>query len=264
MKLFSPGKINLFLEIIRRREDGFHELSSHFQAISLGDTLTITSSSIDQLSCDDPTLTCGPDNLILKAADLFRRKTGIPLYLNVHLEKRIPQQAGLGGGSSNAATTLWAMNELSNQVATKEELMAWADEIGSDISFFFSQGSALCGGKGEKVIDIPPTTLLGPFWIIKPQIGLSTVDVFKQHIKYPPAKAPRSNPYFNDLEASAFALAPDLKILRQQLSKTFSHVLMTGSGTSFFCAGDKGENDFGCKCWPIRFVKRTADQWYSL
>ena len=110
----------------------------------------------DELTCSDASLTIGSDNLIVKALDLMRRKTNIQKYFRVHLEKNVPMQAGLGGGSANAATAMFAFNAANGFPANNEQLQQWAGEIGSDISFFFSSGTAYCTGKGEIVDSLNP------------------------------------------------------------------------------------------------------------
>src|SRR5262249_13981075 len=107
LTLLSPAKINLFLRILGKRPDGYHELASLFQAIDLADTIHFSLSDADHLTCTDPAIPVDRSNLIWKSVNLFRRKTGLNFHLKIHLEKKIPHQAGLGGGSSNAATTLW-------------------------------------------------------------------------------------------------------------------------------------------------------------
>lgn len=149
MILFSPAKINLFFRVLKKRDDGYHEIASLYQAIDLGDTLNITLNECDELSCSDPSLQTDESNLVLKAAALFRKKTALALYIKVHLHKQIPIQAGLGGGSSNAATTLWALNKLANCPASFQDLALWSCELGSDVAFFFSKGAAYCTGRGE-------------------------------------------------------------------------------------------------------------------
>lgn len=136
LTLKSPAKVNLFLRIVGKRPDGYHELASLFQSISLYDLLHFTPSTQDVLTCTDPSLPIDKTNLIWKAVDLFRKKTNLHTFVKVHLEKNIPTQAGLGGGSSNAATTLWALNQLCGKPATDLQLSQWAGEIGSDVSFF--------------------------------------------------------------------------------------------------------------------------------
>lgn len=141
--LFSPAKINLFLRVLGKRSDGYHEIASLFQAINLGDNLTFTLSEQDHLTCSDPHLPCDHTNLVIKAVHLFRKKTNLDTPVTIHLEKEIPSQAGLGGGSSNAATTLWALNALHNYPYTIGQLQIWSAEIGSDIPFFFLSGNSL-------------------------------------------------------------------------------------------------------------------------
>lgn len=273
LTLRSPAKINLFLKIVKRRSDGYHELASLFQAIDLHDTLHFSLSEKDHLTCTNPSIPTDHRNLVLKATQLFRQKTGLSTGLTVHLEKRIPHEAGLGGGSSNAATTLWALNQLHGSPVSIKELTEWSAEIGSDISFFFSEGTAYCTGRGEKleaVATLPKSNL----WIVKPQQGLSTPQVFKQLdlaqlAKHDPQTVLASffteTPiYFNDLENPAFALMPQLQTLKSSLLDSGFHtVLMSGSGSAFFCLGNgstHGLKDvFASHC---AFVNRSKDGWY--
>lgn len=273
LNVFSPAKINLFLQVLGKRTDGYHELSTLIQTVGFGDNLEIELASRDSLTCSDPLIPVDHSNLILKAAQLFRTKTGIKTGLKVHLHKRIPIQAGLGGGSSNAASTLWAFNQLVGQVATIEELQRWSAEIGSDIPFFFSLGTAHCTGRGEYVSNLthlPPC----PCWIIKPPIGLSTPDVyraFQLNNSGQPSKRYLEEiligqyRYFNDLEQPAFMLKPELHDLKQTLmQKGFDTVLMTGSGSAFFCLG-KGQtfSDHHVKSYSTCFINRTPYGWYK-
>lgn len=151
LKLFSPAKINVFLRVVRRREDGYHDLASLFHVIDLGDdmefSLLPSGSSADALQCNMPDVPTDSSNLVIKALDLFRRKTGASERWSVNLLKRVPAGAGMGGGSGNAATALWAANEMCGRPATTEQLLEWAGDIGSDISVFFSRGAAYCTGR---------------------------------------------------------------------------------------------------------------------
>ena len=142
LTLASPAKINLFLRVLHRRQDGFHDLASLMQTVDLSDTIHFRLGEEDGLTCTNERLPTDNSNLILKAADLFRRKTGINQGLVAYLEKRIPMEAGLGGGSSNAATPLWAFNSLCGSPATEAELVSWGAELGSDVAFFLSHGTA--------------------------------------------------------------------------------------------------------------------------
>lgn len=274
LQLISPAKVNLFLRILGKRPDGYHEIATLMQAIDLCDTLHISFDEQDSLTCTDPRLPTDGTNLILKAAELYRNKTGFNRYVKVHLIKRIPLEAGMGGGSSNAATLLWAFNELCGRQASIEDLIAWSSEIGSDIPFFFSRGTAYCTGRGEKIHPLPPL----PFqqlWIVKPAQGLSSKEVYT-HLKAgslenrDPEKALKNfftghSLYFNDLESSAFTLAPDLTVLRKNLIQQGLHdVVMSGSGTSFFCFGENPPSvspDFFVQ--KAHYITRSVEKWYE-
>ena len=151
VEFFSPAKINIFLRIVRRREDGFHDLASLFHVIDLGDDMVFSllpaGSTSDQLTCNWADVPTDGSNLVIKALNLFRSKTGASEHFSVDLIKRVPHGAGMGGGSGNAATTLWAANEMCGRPATAEQLLEWSGEIGSDISVFFSSGAAYCTGR---------------------------------------------------------------------------------------------------------------------
>jgi 4-diphosphocytidyl-2-C-methyl-D-erythritol kinase len=271
--LFSPAKINLFLRIVGKRSDGYHELSSLFQTIDLGDHLQFQVSEEDRLICSNPHVPIDPSNLILKTTHLFRQKTGIPLHLHIHLDKRIPIQAGLGGGSSNAATTLWACRQLTDLSIPIDQLAKWGAEIGSDVPFFFSQGTAHCRGKGEVVhplASLPATSL----WIIKPIIGLSTPEVY-QKVQIESIQKEMNDErllknflfnsplYINDLEKAAFKVQPELEKLKASLYACgFTTVVMAGSGSAFFCLG-KGQPPNYLFSFQARFIRRHFLNWYA-
>ncbi len=275
LTLFSPAKINLFLRVINKRPDGFHNISSLFQAIDLGDILTFQLHHEDVLTCSDSTLPTDSTNLILQAVNLFRRKTGSNLFFKIHLEKKIPVEAGLGGGSSNAATTLWALNILSKLGLTSSTLKEWGAEIGSDVAFFLSTCTAYCTGRGEKIKEIAPLSSCNVY-IVKPSTGLSTPAVFKQ-LKASTAEKQQADTdfeqilcnkisYFNDLEKPAFKINPDLYFLKQQLiNKGFKTVLMSGSGSSFFCIGE-GElkSEENLYIYTAKFINRKVNEWYII
>ncbi|KAI8525847.1 hypothetical protein RHMOL_Rhmol13G0262600 [Rhododendron molle] len=162
LTLFSPCKINVFLRITSKR--GFHDLASlfhsisdnivapmNFQVISLGDKFkfSLSPSNKDRLSTNVPGVPLDDRNLIIKALNLYRKKTGSDKFFWIHLDKKVPTDPGLGGGSSNAATALWAANQFSGCLATEKELQEWLSEIGSDVPFFFSHGAAYCTSRGE-------------------------------------------------------------------------------------------------------------------
>ena len=233
------------MRILKKREDGYHELTSLFQAVSLHDIMHFTIASRDSLTCTDPTLQCGLDNFVTKAVELFRSKTLIKQHFCIDIEKNIPQQAGLGGGSSNCATTLFALNQLCNTNIPEETLRSWAATISADAPFFFSSGTAYCQGIGEKVESLAPFPWLTSknIYIFMPNEGLSTRDIF-HNLDLSQCKQISPNtlltrfrggePLFhNDLEQIATKLCPTLiefkKILLQQ---GFEALFMTGSGTA--------------------------------
>lgn len=273
LTLKSPAKVNLFLRILHKRTDGYHELASLFQAIDLCDTLKIQLDDSDHLTCSNPDLPTDRSNLILKAVDLFRKKTGVSIGLNVHLDKKIPMQAGLGGGSSNAATTLWAFNKLVGSPASESQLAQWASEIGSDISFFFSQGTAYCSGRGEKLRPLDPLPQM-KITIAKPAEGLSTPEVYSRlkvdHLqKRDPELILRSffegkPEYFNDLEGPAFEAMPKLILLKQSLmSSGYDTVLLCGSGSSFFCFGNGSiMQNSDLSVFSTNFIQKKENGWY--
>lgn len=136
------------------------DLASLFQTVSLSDYIKIEKLdsfvTADELTCSDTTLVVNDKNLVIKALNLMRRKTNVQQYFKVHLDKNVPMQAGLGGGSGNAATVMFAFKQLTGITVTEAQLQEWAEEIGSDISFFFSSGTAYCEKKGEVVTSLSP------------------------------------------------------------------------------------------------------------
>ncbi|KAI7843240.1 hypothetical protein COHA_003074 [Chlorella ohadii] len=258
LKLFSPSKINVFLRIVRRREDGYHDLASLFHVIDLGDDMAFEelagTASADALSCNMDGVPTDESNLVIKALNLFRRKTGRKQRFKVDLQKRVPHGAGLGGGSGNAATTLWAANELCGRPASNEELLEWSGEIGSDISVFFSRGAAYCTGRGEIVEDVaPPLPLDTPLLLVKPPVGLSTPEIFKaldlgrrstadplDLLARLSTEGAAQELTVNDLEQPAFDRLPALLALKERLAaegRGYSSVFMTGSGSTIVCIG---------------------------
>jgi 4-diphosphocytidyl-2-C-methyl-D-erythritol kinase len=262
LELFSPAKLNLFFRVHSKRADGYHEISSLYQAIDLGDTLQLRLSDQDRLSCNDPQIPTDWTNLVWKALHVFRKETGKMDKVQIHLEKRIPIQAGLGGGSSNAATLLWGINQLLGEVVSEETLSHFAASFSSDAPFFFSQGSAYCRGRGEilePVAPLPRHTL----WLAKPQEGLSTPLVYQQCQSH---QFPPRNPIETLAEISAFTLLPSLLTLKKNLQALgFSSVTMTGSGTAFFCTGTPLERPHleGVQFSPIRYLYRSTKDWYK-
>src|SRR6266705_4979350 len=154
MQVLAPAKINLSLKISGRRSDGFHEIDTLIAPITLCDQLEIGTSGTSngiRFSCDDPSVPAGDNNLIVRAAKAFFAATKLKPAVSIELNKRIPHGAGLGGGSSDAASTLLALNELFETKLPREMLVEIAEPIGSDVPFFIFESVAICRGRGELV-----------------------------------------------------------------------------------------------------------------
>jgi len=263
----APAKLNLFFRVLRKRPDGYHDIASLFQAIDLFDRLFFSFSSNDEITCTDPTIPTDASNLVAKALAQFRTLVPVP-SLKIHIEKHIPIQAGLGGGSSNAATTLWGLNELMDRPLRLNQLIEMGASIGSDVAFFFSSGTAYCTGRGEILEPFTlPKKLTG--CIAKPAYGLSTPLVYKNTDVHElqnrdPEEALKAYPqFFNDLEIPSFRLEPRLKGLRDELRKSFEEVVMTGSGTAFFCLKGEPMPIKDVIQVPFRSVlRRDETKWY--
>jgi len=177
MEFLAPAKINLSLRIKGRRADGFHEIETLMAPVSLADRLTIEegrglSGALD-FSCDDASLPTGDDNLVVRAVRLFREATCRQAALRILLKKSIPHGAGLGGGSSDGATTLLGLNELFETKLTQEQLIELASRLGSDVPFFVLRSAALCQGRGEIVTarELPNEFAL---LLVKPDFAVPT------------------------------------------------------------------------------------------
>ena len=267
----SPAKVNIFFKVLNKRADGFHTIFSLYQAVNLFDKISYEIDTKDSFFCLDSSLNWD-DNLIKKAVFLFREKTKNFTPLKIHLEKNIPIQAGLGGGSSNAATTLFALNDIFQNPLSEGELIELAKEIGSDTAFFFSKGTALCSNRGE-VFENQDFLDLN-FYIVKPNFGMNTKSVYEnlnlENLLNINLKEVIENlnekkiTLFNDLESSAFLLNPKLKEIKQNLLKTFKKVSLTGSGSSFICFEKQSKdvlNDFFS--FKVFTVQRKEKNWYS-
>src|SRR6516164_6376086 len=180
VRVWTPAKVNLFLEVLARRPDGYHELATLMTAVSLYDTLEFKEEpgGATTLHCDHPSLSTGPDNLICRAVELVRRESGRSDGVGIRLWKRIPMAAGLAGGSSDAAATLAGLNRLWHLGWDRGRLARLGAELGSDVSFFFAAPAAWCTGRGEQV---EPLRLGRPLdlVLVTPPVGLSTADVFR-------------------------------------------------------------------------------------
>ena len=250
LRVRTPAKVNLFLEVVGRRPDGYHEIATLMATVSLFDTLEFTPDMAGGLTllCDYPGLSTGPDNLVLRAARLLRERTGCTLGAEIRLNKRIPLAAGLAGGSSDAAAALEGLNRLWRLRLSALELASLAAELGSDIPFFFVGPAAWCTGRGEKT---SPATLKGPLHLVLacPPVGLSTAAVYRavivperpldgQQIRRAAAEGnveEIGRNLFNRLQPAAENLCPAVNEVRARLEALRpAGVLMSGSGTSVF------------------------------
>ena len=174
----APAKVNLHLEVLGLRSDGFHELAMVMQSIDLCDRLSVANTADGQLqlSCDAPELTIADDNLVLRAAQLLRDRSGFQeLGASMHLEKRIPIGAGLAGGSSDGAAALVALNALWGLGYSDRQLEKLAAELGSDMPFCIAGGSQLCFGRGERLEPLPaPADPLAVLLVKDPTVSVST------------------------------------------------------------------------------------------
>ena len=180
MRLRAPAKLNLYLRVLGERADGYHEIETLFERIDLADELTFEDDLRElALTCSDPTLSCGEDNLVLKAARLLRSTSGVAHGARVHLLKRIPIAAGLGGGSSDAAATLLGLNRLWNLGLQPSQLQPLAAQLGSDVPFFLSEALFAIGrGRGEiceSLASVPPLAHV----LVVPRERLSTNDIYR-------------------------------------------------------------------------------------
>jgi 4-diphosphocytidyl-2-C-methyl-D-erythritol kinase len=253
----SPCKINLFLNVLRRRQDGFHDLESIFHRVDFFDELTIRLGKDDfSFGCSDPNLPTDSSNLVVKAAHAFFKTAGIPPRGSIFLEKRIPSEAGLGGGSANAATTLTALNSLHNFPLGPDQLHAIAAGLGSDVPFFLMGRQALGTGRGEILSDLEPFPALKGAWIVlvRPDFGVptgwafSSLREFGDRSRAPEGSAamladrlvsgagfPPPGAFFNSFELPVFRKFPLLEILRDQLLSSGAMVsLLSGSGSAVF------------------------------
>jgi 4-diphosphocytidyl-2-C-methyl-D-erythritol kinase len=251
--VLAPAKLNLFLEILGKRPDGYHEIETLMVAVNLHDQLSFSdepSGSIT-LRCDDPALPTGPDNLVVKAAERLKAVTGCSHGATIELRKSIPAQAGLAGGSSDAAATLVALNRLWNLRTPPDRLETLAGEIGSDVAFFLNTPAAVCRGRGERVEALALSRDLH-FVLVCPPVGVSTADVYRS---LDPPERPRpigpvlealdredatalGQSLFNRLQPTAELIRPELTTVRDALANLGPPILdghlMSGSGSAYF------------------------------
>lgn len=248
--LNSFSKINLGLELVSKREDGFHDIVTVFQLIDLHDRIRFKKTSGDiHLSSTDPDIPQDRSNLAVQAFLLFKEKTGITDGIDIHIEKTIPAGGGLGGGSSNAATTLIAANYLWQKNLKKHQLQKMAVTLGADVSFFLEGGTALGTGKGDILEKIK---LPADYWVllICPGIHISTQWVYER-AKITLTKQEKLTKFrsifenydphalhgslVNELESVVFGRHPVLGSYKEQLyERDAFYAGMSGSGSTIY------------------------------
>ncbi len=260
IKIKCPAKINLTLEIVNKREDGFHNIKSVMQMISLYDYLTIEviSSELNKikLSGNSNAIPYDEKNLIYKAADLFLKTANIQgVCLRIYLEKNIPLSAGLAGGSTDAAGTLLGLNELFNNSLSHDELEELCAQLGSDLNVCLNGGCTLATSRGEVTEKLPD--IESSVTLIKPKnLGISAGEAYKKYslkdikpqnnMTEKMIQAIISNKnicsyLYNDLEYAVFDDYQEL----QKIKKTYPNAVMSGSGSTYFVLENIKESLFG-------------------
>ncbi len=248
--VWAPAKVNLYLEVLAKRTDGYHEIATLMVAVSLYDTLEFKEETAPEIrfSCDHPGLSTGSDNLVVRAAQLLRQHTGRDRGAQIRLAKRIPLAAGLAGGSTDAAATLTGLNRLWRLGLSPTELARLGAELGSDVPFFFAPPAAWCTGRGEQVV---PVRLGAPLWfmLVCPEIGMSTAEVYRgltlpdqpqTGVEILPAVRDGNveeigRRLHNRLQPVAIRICPALERVQTRLAALGPvGSAMSGSGSSFF------------------------------
>ena len=279
----SFAKINLFLKILGKRDDGFHELCTVFQTVSLHDKLVFTEHESIVLTCDNKQIPTNEKNLIVKAANILRSNFNIKKGASIHLEKNIPAPGGLGGGSSNAATALFGLIKLWKIEIDFAELLEIGKLLGSDVPFFFYGGTALGTARGTEIFpldDFSENNLL----IVTPNVSVSTAKAFSQlnapHLTNNASKSIlqicrneartldlRQSEWVNDFEKIIFEIEPEIRRVKEKLfGFGGQYALLSGSGASVFAVFDskkqmqiaidnlKSEEDW--RVFPVKTISR--------
>jgi 4-diphosphocytidyl-2-C-methyl-D-erythritol kinase len=271
----APAKINLYLNVLGKRDDGYHEIETLMQAVSLYDNIHLEKSDKIELTCSDPLLPADKSNLVFTAAKTLQDRFSFP-GAKIELEKNIPMGAGLGGGSSDAAFVLRGLCQLYDLHPTVSELSDIAASIGSDVPFFLTSGQAIARGRGE-IIEMVNLPLEYEIIILSPPTGISTVEAYRSLKINLTTKRMEpllngeidlsglmrlANDFRNDLEKVALAKYPNLLELKRSLLGTGAfYSAMTGSGSSFFglfiSEGEKSQKLENLEERGIRFFRCT-------
>ena len=264
----APAKLNLFLHITGRRNDGYHLLQSVFMLIDWQDTLhfeVTQSANISRTDLNHRGPALPAQDLCVRAALALQAATGCQQGAHICVDKHIPAQAGMGGGSSDAASTLIALNRLWGLSLTRDELARIGLGLGADVPFFVHGQNAWVEGIGETIVPLTGAAALpsAHFTVIKPEAGLDTGSIFSSpNLKRDTERATidvfAANHYgfgHNDLQPVAEALCADVKKARNLLEAHGSHATMTGSGSAVFA---KTTQDFALKDAPSNWISRNC------
>jgi 4-diphosphocytidyl-2-C-methyl-D-erythritol kinase len=249
----SYAKINVTLDILGKRPDGYHDLASVMQTVDIYDIICLTAIADDriELVCSNPDLNT-TDNLVVRAAQAVRERLSLSQGVKIELEKKIPIAAGMGGGSSNAAAVLVALQRWWNLPLSHDDMVTLAASLGSDVPFFLSGGLALCEGRGERVTPLPPHWPSSMRWLLlaRPAIHVSTATVFRNFTLADCTTDTHSRAIssalgmrqtletknlHNGLERSLLQLYPEAKKAKEAMLGANAHVVcLSGSGPVFF------------------------------
>jgi 4-diphosphocytidyl-2-C-methyl-D-erythritol kinase len=269
LRLAAPAKINLFLHVTGRRDDGYHLLESVFVPISLADTVELTRRDDGEIRLLDPPVGITSDNdLTCRAARALSSETGAAFGADIRLTKRIPQGAGLGGGSSDAATALLGLNRLWNLQLSSERLLSIALKLGADIPFFIYGTPALVTGIGERIraVTVPVQHMV----LAHPGVPVSTVAVFAHPRLTRDSAAGRTSVFAlshgqNDMQAAAELIEPKVAALCDSMRKIGLIPRMSGSGSAVFALQSSAETarqaalalrGMGISAWAVRTLNQ--------
>ncbi len=290
MRVKSYAKVNLYLEVLNIRKDKYHNIITLFEKLDLHDDVIIKLRRDNKIlvTCSSKSVPSGEKNLAFRAASLLRQVSGVEKGADIHILKRIPVAAGLGGGSSNAAAALWGLNRLWKLKFSRKRLVSLALKVGCDVPFFLYDASfALGTGRGDKIKPLPG--IKTKFWhvLAAPQLAVSTPQVYKELDRqgYAVKKTPKTrltNPrnnvkilllalnkggqdmpgglLFNRLEEATFRLYPQVRKIKDELRKAgLEPVLMSGSGPAIFgIVSSRKEGESLCRqlsrCVKSRYV----------
>lgn len=275
----APAKLNLFLHVTGRRADGYHLLESVFMLIDWHDTLHFEVRRDARISRQDLSgMPLPADDLIVRAARALQQATGCSQGVHIAVDKRIPAQAGMGGGSSDAATTLLALNRLWNLGLDRRQLQRIGLELGADVPFFLCGHSAWVSGIGEIIEPLTGANALPPaqFVVVKPQAGLETGQIFSspwlKRDSRPATIAGFAAEHYdfgrNDLQPVAESLQPEVKKARDWLMSFKLRATMTGSGSAVFAQIKQAFDFTGAPSgWQIKVCKNLEQhplrEWVS-